>query len=229
MTRVSLEEALTAAEEQPPAEGLRIVAAVRAQLSALEALHVEKAIRAGWSWRQVAEQLGVTKQAAHKKHGRKVAAVAAAAEPDRKKLLVTGRARLCVRYAREEARALGAGELRPEHLLLGLLRDEESVAARALTSAGVALPEARTAARAADREASPPEGEPLPVGVLARAAMENSLREAVARGDGYLGVEHLLLALLHVDEPATGRVAAALGGNPGAVERELERTLVEAV
>lgn len=231
MTRISLEEALAAAEEQPPQDGLRIVAAVRSRLEALEALQVEKALRAGWSWRQMADALGVTKQAVHKKHARRLAdAEAAEVKRERKKLVVTGRARLSVRYAREEAKALGAGELRPEHLLLGLLRDEESVAGVATHAAGIALEPARKAVGApAVAEPAPPDGQPLPVGEAARLTLEESLREAVRRGDDHLGVEHLLLALVHDTDGPALEALAKLGVAPDEVERRLEEALAAAV
>lgn len=52
-----------------PATGLRAVASLRVLLESLEELQVENARRLGWSWQQIAELLGVSKQAAHKKHG----------------------------------------------------------------------------------------------------------------------------------------------------------------
>jgi DNA-directed RNA polymerase specialized sigma24 family protein len=52
-----------------PAVGLAAVAALRALLESLEELQVENARGQGWSWRQIADALGVTKQAVHKKHG----------------------------------------------------------------------------------------------------------------------------------------------------------------
>jgi hypothetical protein len=52
-----------------PAVGLAAVASLRALLESLEALHVQNARARGWSWQQVARALGVSKQAAHKKHG----------------------------------------------------------------------------------------------------------------------------------------------------------------
>ena len=68
MGRSSLDAVIAAVEAQPPRKGLAAVAALRKRLESLEATHVEKAIRAGWSWRQVADVLGVSKQAVHKKH-----------------------------------------------------------------------------------------------------------------------------------------------------------------
>ena len=52
-----------------PAVGLAAVAALRALLESLEELQVENARAQGWSWRQIADALGVSKQAVHKKHG----------------------------------------------------------------------------------------------------------------------------------------------------------------
>jgi hypothetical protein len=52
-----------------PAVGLRAVASLRALLESLERLQVENARKQGWSWQQVADSLGVSKQAVHKKHG----------------------------------------------------------------------------------------------------------------------------------------------------------------
>jgi hypothetical protein len=52
-----------------PGVGLRAVASLRALLESLERLQVENARKQGWSWQQIAESLGVSKQAVHKKHG----------------------------------------------------------------------------------------------------------------------------------------------------------------
>ena len=57
-----------------PADGLAAVMALREMTDLLEDTSVEHAIRAGWSWAQVAEALGVTRQAVHKKHLRRLAA-----------------------------------------------------------------------------------------------------------------------------------------------------------
>lgn len=53
---------------QDPGEGLEAVVALRRLLESLEAAQVENAFLAGWSWAQIAEILGVSKQAVHKKH-----------------------------------------------------------------------------------------------------------------------------------------------------------------
>ena len=55
-----------------PREGLEAVVALRRMLEALEAAQVENAFVAGWSWAQIAEILGVSKQAVHKKHAKRL-------------------------------------------------------------------------------------------------------------------------------------------------------------
>jgi hypothetical protein len=52
-----------------PAVGLAAVASLRRLLESLEALQVENARRLGWSWQQIADSMGVSKQAVHKKYG----------------------------------------------------------------------------------------------------------------------------------------------------------------
>ena len=54
-----------------PDAGLRAVAALRALAERLEILQVDNARRLGWSWQQIAERLGVTKQTVHRKHGKR--------------------------------------------------------------------------------------------------------------------------------------------------------------
>jgi predicted ArsR family transcriptional regulator len=56
------------------ADGLAAVMALREMTDRLEDTSVEQAIRSGWTWAQVAEALGVTRQAVHKKHLRRLAA-----------------------------------------------------------------------------------------------------------------------------------------------------------
>jgi len=57
-----------------PADGLAAVVALRRLADLMEDSQVERAMRAGWSWPQVAEALGVTRQAVHKKHAQRLIA-----------------------------------------------------------------------------------------------------------------------------------------------------------
>ncbi len=61
-------------EPRNPREGLEAVVALRRLLEMLEASQVENAYIAGWSWAQIAEVLGVSKQAVHKKHAKRLKA-----------------------------------------------------------------------------------------------------------------------------------------------------------
>ncbi|SNS65115.1 Homeodomain-like domain-containing protein [Geodermatophilus saharensis] len=70
MTGRTSDETLTAATSDDPAVGLRGVRALRDLADRLEVLQVAAARRRGWSWQQVADALGVTRQAVHKKHAR---------------------------------------------------------------------------------------------------------------------------------------------------------------
>ncbi len=59
----------------PIADDLAAVVALRGLADQLEDSAVERALRAGWQWAQIAEALGVTRQAVHKKHLQRVAAI----------------------------------------------------------------------------------------------------------------------------------------------------------
>lgn len=61
-------------QPETPGEGLAAVVALRRLADRLEAAEVERAIRQGWSWSRVAEALGVTRQAVHKKYAKRVEA-----------------------------------------------------------------------------------------------------------------------------------------------------------
>ena len=63
------------ATESPPSpeDGLAAVVALRRLADRLEDAEVDRALRSGWTWSQVAEALGVTKQAVHKKHAKRLA------------------------------------------------------------------------------------------------------------------------------------------------------------
>lgn len=82
LTNIDGQHKLTAMESPPeiaegatskdPDVGLRAVAALRALTDRLEILQVERARELGWSWQDIAERLGVTKQTVHRKHVRRV-------------------------------------------------------------------------------------------------------------------------------------------------------------
>jgi ATP-dependent Clp protease ATP-binding subunit ClpC len=134
-------------------------------------------------------------------------------------MLVTSEARAAVKLAREEAAALGSGAVGTEHLLLGILRLGDPHAAAVLRQLGVELATARANAHSTLVNGSlngVPDG-PKGISPTARAVFDQSLREAVRRGDGYLGVEHLLVASVEDDEGGAHRTLQALGVDPASV------------
>ena len=58
----------SAASSKDPSVGLRAVRSLRVLVERLEGLQVQNARHAGWTWEQIAQQLGITRQAVHKKH-----------------------------------------------------------------------------------------------------------------------------------------------------------------
>lgn len=68
----SSEVATAAADTRDPRAGLRAVSSLRTLTERLELAQVEAGLRAGMSWQEVAEALGVTRQAVHKKYARKI-------------------------------------------------------------------------------------------------------------------------------------------------------------
>jgi len=228
MAERAVRAARLASSAGDPARGLSAVSDLRLEVERLEVEQVRGALAAGWSWRQIAEALGVSKQAVHRKHAAQPAPPPPAPGPDqRQRLVVTGQARQTVEYAREEARTLRHPAVQPCHLLLGLLRQDDAVAA-VLVGAGLELERVRTEVRsmgAGDEQSQTgvPRGDRVPVSAAARAAFEQSLREAVARGDEKLGPEHLLLALLRDRRGGALEVLGRLGVPAGRLQRSVEQ------
>ena len=108
----------------------------------------------------------------------------------------TDRARRVVVLAQEEARLLNHDYIGTEHILLGLVHEEQGVAARALTELGISLEAVRDEVRQTIGQGdSPPTGH-IPFTPRAKKVLELSLREALALGHNYIGTEHILLGLL---------------------------------
>jgi ATP-dependent Clp protease ATP-binding subunit ClpA len=127
----------------------------------------------------------------------------------------TDRARQAVAVAADEARDLGADHVGPEHVLLGLLREEDTIAANALDDAGVTLDDARATIGGGGGVRTAGE---LPFDAAAKRVLERSLREAVRLEDNFIGGEHLLLGLLREEE---GPTAEILEDGPAIRERLL--------
>jgi ATP-dependent Clp protease ATP-binding subunit ClpC len=125
----------------------------------------------------------------------------------------TDRARRSVVFAQEEARLLNHNYIGTEHILLGLLREEEGVAATALKTLGVSLEATRLRV-----EEIIGEGREMPPGHIpftprAKKVLELSLREALQLGHNYIGTEHILLGLIREGEGVAAQVLKELGAD----------------
>jgi hypothetical protein len=187
---------------------------------------VDQARASGASWQAIGAGMGVTKQAAQQRF------VPPPGEIPEGGLLsrFAPRARSAVVTAREEARRLGSPEVRPEHLLIGLVADPEALAAKALAAQGVGADEIR---RKVEAGAAPPSGDELPdripYSASARKVLEIGVREALRLAHNYIGTEHLLLAMLRERGSVANRVLDELGVSASATGDWLRRELAELV
>ena len=119
----------------------------------------------------------------------------------------TERARQVVVLAQDEARSLRHDYIGTEHILLGLLREEEGIAARVLKSLGVALEEVRAqVARIIGAGDEAPATGQIPFTPRAKKVLELSLREALSLGHNHIGTEHVLLGLVRENEGVAMRI-----------------------
>ncbi len=137
----------------------------------------------------------------------------------------TERSRKVVVLAQEEARRMEHNYIGTEHLLLGLLREDEGVAAKALTSLNVTLDEARKQLENIVGYGEEGTGGQAPFTPRAKKILELALREASQLGHDYIGTEHLLLGLVRENEGVAARILENLDVNPNKVRREVTRTL----
>lgn len=156
---------------------------------------VDRARRSGASWTEIGTCMGVTKQAAQKRFVPKPDA--AALDPEAGFSRFTPRARNVVVAAQNRAHAARNAEIAPAHLMLALLDDPDSLAAKVLSARDV------DAQRIADAVALPPAADDVPALIPfngpARKALELTFREALRLGHNYIGTEHVLLALLEAE------------------------------
>ena len=126
----------------------------------------------------------------------------------------TPRAEEALRLAQEAAEELGHGYVGTEHLLLGLMREEEGIAHRALTEHGLTDEMICTVLqRSVGRGltgAAPSQG----LTPRAKSAVELAVSEAVRTGAGYIGTEHLLMGLLREGNNMALRILRSVGVDP---------------
>jgi len=125
----------------------------------------------------------------------------------------TDRARRVIVLAQEEARMLNHSYIGTEHILLGLIHEEEGVAARSLESLGVSLDAVRGQVEEVIGRGQAPQSGHIPFTPRAKKVLELSLREALQLGHNYIGTEHILLGLLREGEGVAAQVLQRLGAD----------------
>jgi ATP-dependent Clp protease ATP-binding subunit ClpC len=124
---------------------------------------------------------------------------------------MTDRARRVVVLAQEEARLLNHSYIGTEHILLGMLREEEGIGCQALVRHGMSLPAARTQIVEIIGEGIESPTGHIPFTPRAKKILEFSLREALQLGHNYIGTEHILLGMVREGEGVAAQVLAREG------------------
>lgn len=137
-------------------------------------------------------------------------------------------ARKVVVFAQEETRYFNHNYIGTEHLLLGLLREDEGVAARALGSLNVTLGEAREQVESIVGRGDAEDVGEAPFNRSCKKALELALRESLQLGHMYIGTEHLLLGLVQEKKAVANRVLSNLGASCDVVGQEVIRMLDDA-
>ena len=137
----------------------------------------------------------------------------------------TDRARRVVVLAQEEARALNHNYIGTEHILLGLIREGEGVAAKALESMGISREAVRSEVEDILGKGSQPPSGYIPFTPRAKKVLELSLREALQLGHKYIGTEHILLGLIREGEGVAAQVLVKLGADLPRVRQQVIQLL----
>jgi AcrR family transcriptional regulator len=194
-----------------PRAALRRLGELRRELDAFERGQVAQALAEGTSYAAIARDLGLSRQAVH----RRFRSLAAEEPP----LLTAPDVRRILQYAREEAAALGAGELGSEHILLAVLRADDLPAADLLRSAGATLERARTQVEGASPRAKLFRREPEAGDLL--MFLEAPAREARARGGAAIEAGDVLRSALEDPSGGAARTLTALGVDVERIRAEL--------
>jgi ATP-dependent Clp protease ATP-binding subunit ClpA len=139
----------------------------------------------------------------------------------------TDRARRVVVLAQEEARLLRHNYIGTEHLLLGLIREGEGVAAKVLESMDISLAATRQRVEEIighEGQGNLPSGH-IPFTPRAKKVLELSLREAMQLGHNYIGTEHILLGLIREGEGVAAQALRELGADLTTVRQAVVQAL----
>jgi ATP-dependent Clp protease ATP-binding subunit ClpC len=138
----------------------------------------------------------------------------------------TERARQVVVLAQDEARALKHNYIGTEHLLLGLLREEEGLAARVLESFDITVEEVREQVKrlVGQGEQEIVTGQ-IPFTPRAKKVLELALREALSLGHNFIGTEHVLLGVVRENQGVAARILLDFDADAEKIRTEIIRML----
>ena len=139
----------------------------------------------------------------------------------------TYRARGVLLMAQEEARNFQHNYIGTEHILLGLIREHEGIAAMAIESLGISLEAARQQVKEIIGQGHQAPSGGIPLTPRVKKVLELSFRESLERGHDYIGTEHILLGLIRQDEGGAAQVLIKLGAEPNRVRQEVLQILDE--
>jgi ATP-dependent Clp protease ATP-binding subunit ClpC len=137
----------------------------------------------------------------------------------------TERARYSIVLAQDEARTLKHNYIGTEHILLGLLRDQEGVAARVLRSLEITLEEVRAQVARIIGQGEEVTAGQIPFTPRAKKVLELALREALSLGHDYIGTEHILLGLVRENEGVAARILLDFDADDERIRNETLRVL----
>ncbi len=137
----------------------------------------------------------------------------------------TERARQVVVLAQEEARTLKHNYIGTEHILLGLLREEEGLAARVLEGLDITVEEVRSQVIRIVGAGEEVTSGQIPFTPRAKKVLELALREALSLGHNYIGTEHILLGLVRENEGVAARILADFDADSEKIRNEIIRML----
>jgi ATP-dependent Clp protease ATP-binding subunit ClpA len=137
----------------------------------------------------------------------------------------TERARQVVVLAQEEARTLKHSYIGTEHILLGLLREEEGLAARVLESLDITVERVRAQVVRIVGSGEEVTSGQIPFTPRAKKVLELALREALNLGHDYIGTEHILLGLLDENTGVAARILVDFEADSEKIRNEVARAL----
>src|ERR671922_57012 len=137
----------------------------------------------------------------------------------------TERARQVVVLAQEEARTLKHNYIGTEHILLGLLREEEGLAARVLESLDITVERVRAQVVRIVGSGEEVTSGQIPFTPRAKKVLELALREALSLGHNYIGTEHILLGLVRENEGVAARILLDFDADSEKIRNEVIRML----